>query len=68
MGNWHISIEGIGCHHNMDLEADANKLAAKFTQSLKDAGHTVTKSTFTHGGADNLEGTWYVSYLKGETK
>jgi hypothetical protein len=68
MGNWNISIEGIGCHHNQQLETDANKMAAKFVQALKLAGHTVTKATFTHGGADNLEGSWYESYLKGETK
>lgn len=68
MGNWHISIEGIGCHHNQQLETDANKMASKFVKALKDAGHTVTKATFTHGGCDNLEGSWYESYLKGETK
>ncbi len=54
MGNWHISIEGVGCHHNTALETDANKLAAKFVQELKIAGHTVNKSTFTYGGCDNL--------------
>ncbi len=68
MGNWNISIEGIGCHHNHDLETDANKMAAKFVSELKHAGHKVTKASFTHGGADNLEGSWYESYLKGETK
>ncbi len=68
MGNWHISVEGIGSHHNQNLEDDANKMAAKFVQELKMAGHTVSKATFTHGGADNLQGSWYESYLKGETK
>ena len=68
MGNWNISIEGIGSHHNQALETDANKMAAKFVQSLKNAGHTVTKASFTHGGADNLEGSWYQSYLEGETR
>ena len=68
MGNWHISIDGIGCHHNMHLETDANKLASKFVQELKQSGHTVSKATFTYGGADDLQGSWYESYLKGETK
>jgi hypothetical protein len=70
MGNWHISIEGVGSHHNhvRDGEADANKMAAKFVQDLKLAGHVISKASFTHGGADNLEGSWYESYLKGETK
>jgi hypothetical protein len=68
MGNWHISIEGAGSHHNLTLETDANKLAAKFVAELKRVGHTVNKASFTYGGADNLEGSWYESYLKGETK
>ena len=68
MGNWNISIEGVGSHHNQGYENDANKLAAKFVQELKIAGHNISKATFTHGGCDNLEGSWYESYLKGETK
>ncbi len=68
MGNWHISIEGIGSHHNQALDEDANKLAAKFVKELKQEGHKVTKASFTYGGTDNLEGSWYESYLKGETK
>jgi len=54
MGNWNISIHGVGAHHNKKLEADANRLAAKFVAELKAAGHTVSAATFTHGGEDNI--------------
>ena len=46
MGNWHISIEGVGVHHNQALETDANKMAAKFVAELKRVGHTITKASF----------------------
>lgn len=55
MGNWNISIEGIGCHHNVDLKTDANKMATEFVAELKKVGHTITKASFTYGGADSLE-------------
>lgn len=35
MGNWHISIEGVGVHHNTDYEKDANKMAKQFVEDLK---------------------------------
>lgn len=54
MGNWHISIEGQGAHHNPDYANDANRLAAEFVAKLREAGHTVTRATFTHGGAEQL--------------
>lgn len=54
MGNWHISIEGVGIHHNVDTPKDANKMAEKFVKDLKEAGHSITKATFTHGGSDDL--------------
>lgn len=54
MGNWHISIEGVGCHHNKDYPLDANRLSATFVKSLKEAGHTITKASFTHGGSEDL--------------
>ena len=56
MGNWHISIEGIGIHHNKDNENDANVMAKKFVQDLKDANHQVNKASFTYGGSENLKG------------
>lgn len=54
MGNWHISIEGIGSHHNTDNPKDADKMAAEFVKQLK-AVHNVTKATFTYGAAQSLE-------------
>jgi hypothetical protein len=57
MGNWHISIEGVGAHHNSDHFNDANRMSKRFVKQLQKAGHTVTRATFTHGGAENLGGT-----------
>ena len=54
MGQWNISIHGTGCHHNKKLETDANRLAAKFVEELRAAGHTITKATITHGGEDDI--------------
>jgi hypothetical protein len=54
MGNWNITICGVGCHHNKDLEIDANRLAAEFVQKMIEAGHNITHASFTHGGADDL--------------
>jgi hypothetical protein len=54
MGNWHISIEGQGAHHNTDYDKDANRMAHRFVEELKAAGHVVTRATFTHGGAEQL--------------
>lgn len=54
MGNWNITIRGVGCHHNKKLDTDANRMAAKFVQELKDAGHHVSAATITHGGEDDI--------------
>ena len=54
MGNWNITIRGVGCHHNKDLKNDADRMAARFAQELKDAGHTVTSATITHGGETDI--------------
>jgi len=54
MGNYHISIEGQGAHHNPGHEGDADRLAAKLVAELRQHGHTVTRATFTHGGAERL--------------
>lgn len=52
MGQWNISIHGTGAHHNKGHEDDANKMAAKFVQQLRAAGHTVTHATITYGGEE----------------
>lgn len=52
MGNWQISIEGTGAHHNHDYPSDANQLAKEFVEQLKAKGHTVERASFTYGGRD----------------
>ncbi|MBI3936751.1 MAG: hypothetical protein HY323_07220 [Betaproteobacteria bacterium] len=55
MGNWNISIQGTGQHHNKHSYKDANRMAAEFVQRLRDAGHTVTHAFFTHGCVDCVD-------------
>jgi len=54
MGNFHISIEGLGAHHNDANPNDANRMAHRFVNELRRAGHRVSRATITHGGADRL--------------
>jgi len=54
MGNWNITIRGVGSHHNKGVEHDANKMAAEFVQKLKSAGHNVVAASFTFGGEDDI--------------
>lgn len=54
MGNWHISVRGVGMHHN-NSPLDANEMARVFTEALKVAGHQVLGAAFTYGAEDNLE-------------
>lgn len=54
MGNWNITIRGVGAHHNTGYPVDANRMAAEFVQKLRDAGHTVASATITYGGEDDL--------------
>lgn len=57
MGNWNLSIHGVGCHHNKKLATDANRMFAKFVQELKAAGHSISRATITYGGEDIVEGS-----------
>lgn len=54
MGNWNITVRGVGSHHNKKYPEDANRMAADFVAALKRAGHTVTSATITHGGEDDV--------------
>jgi hypothetical protein len=45
VGNWRITIEGHGTHHN-GKDDDANAIAARAVKELKAAGHAVTKQEF----------------------
>lgn len=54
MGNWHISIQGLGQHHNSGDPKDANEMTKKFVKELEDAGHRLSYVTFTHGGVEDF--------------
>lgn len=57
MGNWHISVQGTGAHHNKDYPKDANKMARQFVKDLKEAGHSVEHAEFTHGAKEAIDDT-----------
>lgn len=57
MGNWHISIQGLGCHHNESKDIDANLAAAEFVEHLRKMGQQIEKATFTYGGKEELTPT-----------
>lgn len=59
MGNWAIIIRGVGCHHNANLRADANRMAARFVEQLVAHKHMILSATFTHGGEDNINAAGY---------
>jgi hypothetical protein len=61
MGNWHISISGVGAHHNKLYEKDANRMAAEFVQRLRDAGHNVTRHEFHSSSLDDIDGKSYLA-------
>lgn len=48
MGDWAITIEGTGVHHN-GIEQDADAVAARTVQELLKAGHKIHSATFTSG-------------------
>ena len=54
MGNWNITIRGVGAHHNKAYPKDADRMAAAFVKELKEAGHQVVSATITHGGEADL--------------
>jgi hypothetical protein len=55
MGNWNITIRGVGIHHNGKSQPDdANRMAAEFVKKLKAAGHSVSSASITFGAEDNI--------------
>ncbi len=54
MGNWAITIEGGGIHHNgPEVTGDADKMAKAFARALLEAGHSLLDARFTvRGGLD----------------
>ena len=53
MGNWSISIRGVGPHEN-GRPYDVEQIAADLTDKLREAGHNVTSATVTIGGEVNV--------------
>lgn len=54
MGNWHISIKGVGIHHNNNNPGDADKIALETVKQLRKAGHTIVHADITYGAAQTL--------------
>ncbi|MGY3393458.1 glucan phosphoethanolaminetransferase (alkaline phosphatase superfamily) [Bradyrhizobium sp. USDA 3311] len=53
MGNCTLVVHLTGSHHNRK-NRDANRMAAKFVDELKAAGHNVEHASFTSGGREDL--------------
>lgn len=53
MGNWNISIRGVGQHHNK-AEEDVEQMTARFVAALRKAGHYVNGAVVTTGAEDNV--------------
>jgi hypothetical protein len=70
MGNWNITIRGVGCHHNRRADVkDANKAAAEFVKRLKADGHSVVAASFTSGGEDDItDADTYLAGLEAQEK
>ncbi len=55
MGNYTITIKGLGAHHNKDNKADADKMAFQFIHELREAGHSLSEASFLYSyKEDNL--------------
>jgi hypothetical protein len=52
MGNWHISIRGVGSHHNQNNPTDADKMFRQMVADLRAAGHHIDDAAFTHGAVE----------------
>jgi hypothetical protein len=61
MGNWNITIRGVGCHHNLNYAEDANRLAAKFVAELRAAGHSIVAASFAYGAEDDIGNGDYIA-------
>jgi len=57
MGDWKITVTGIGSHHNTGNPKDAHLMAREFAEKLKESGHRVTTATFenlNNGRSENI--------------
>lgn len=53
MGNWNISINGTGAHHN-EKDYDADVLFKQFVELLKEKGQNVESAFLTVGSSTSL--------------
>jgi len=53
MGNWTITVKGIGQHHNNEPSFDADGIALRFVKELLSAGQNVEKAEFVHQSGDS---------------
>lgn len=57
MGHCTITVHLIGPHHNSKHNThDANRMAERFVDELKTAGHKVEHASITYGARDDLLG------------
>lgn len=54
MGNVTVTVHLTGAHHNRKNPGDANRMAAKFVDDLKAAGHQILAASVTCGGHEDL--------------
>lgn len=54
MGNYNITIQGVGPHHNTDHDGDADKLAKLLVTQLRDSGHLIYHASITFGSQESL--------------
>jgi hypothetical protein len=55
MGNFAITVHGVGCHHNQRPD-DVEHMADRFVADLKNAGHNVMRAIVHTGGEIDLIG------------
>jgi hypothetical protein len=54
MGNYAITIEGIGQHHNGGDPSDADIIAAAIVLEMRKRGHKILHATITYGAAQDV--------------
>jgi hypothetical protein len=54
MGNWNITIQGVGPHHNGKPDVDADLAARELVQKLIAQGQRIESASFTYGAEEWL--------------
>lgn len=63
MGNWAITIKGVGIHDNTPpAEGDANRLVLNLVRRLLDAGHRISEAKFEVTGTKSIGGGFVETY------